>query len=483
MTFFRREADRLDTYLDDHVAGRSIDPDDLDSLNLDPALIDTWTWATTAMAHTPFDPVAKSETWRTIMQSQTAAAVLPAAALMPPVRRYDDLGKPRWSHRAMAFVGTAALAAGLAVGIVGYDRFGGGGSPNEPTSIPAASFFLPGTPQATGCDVPRREPGAIEQIMETPPSRTPYFPRLNANPLTDPLVGTSGSIGTVDGTSLWMNSSPDDSVQDSIQQMLDTLYACRAYALDSQGRIDMEAQYFSFYSDDYFRRELNGFTQAGLELKLSAFWLPSRKPVILETRKLLDGERYLVVLDEPGGNGETSRVLSVVPGENGAWYIDEVGRMTEPEIDALGTPIIDQEEISARATEYAATPAASRFPHELTVSVADIGAANVNPWICDVQDGTPVPCSTGGLFRIGPWAYNELPANLPFTFTFVNTSEFSTHIVSPELGIDVAIPAGQQVEVEVEADPGMYRIEFTQGDATSSWTFDFQPADGRFSMG
>ena len=32
MTFFRREADRLDAYLDDQLAGRSIDPDDLDSL-------------------------------------------------------------------------------------------------------------------------------------------------------------------------------------------------------------------------------------------------------------------------------------------------------------------------------------------------------------------------------------------------------------------------------------------------------------------
>ncbi len=478
MTFFRREADRLDTYLDDHVAGRSIDPDDLD-----PALVETWTWATTAMAHTPSDPVAKSETWRTIMQTQTAAAALPAVAPIPPIRRYDDLDKPRWSHRAMAFVGTAALAAGLAVGIVGYDRLGGGGTPNEPTSIPAASFFLPGTPQATGCDVPRRESGAIEQIMATPPSQTPYFPRLNQNPLTDPLVGTSGSTGAVDGTSLWMNSSPDDGVQGDIQQMLDTLFDCRAYALDSQGRPDMEGPYFSLYSDDYFRRELNGFAQAGLPLEINGFWLPSTKPVVLETRKLMDGDRYLVVLDESGGNGETSRVLSVVPGENGAWYVDEVGRMTQPEIDAAGTPVVDQEEISARATEYASTPVTDRYPQELTVSVADIAAANVDPWICDMQDGTPVPCSNGGLQRFGPWTYNELPANLPFTFTFVNTSDVATHITSPELAIDVDVPAGQQVEVEVEAGPGMYTIEFAQGDATSSWTFDFQPEDGRFSMG
>jgi len=157
MTFFRREADRLDSYLDDQVAGRSIDPDDLDSLNLDPALIDTWTWATTAMAHTPSDPYAKSDTWRTIMQSHAIAAPFPGA-VTPPARRYDDLANPRWSHRALAFAGTVALAVGLVAGIAGYDRFGGSGSPNEPTSIPAASFFLPGTPEATGCDVPRREP-------------------------------------------------------------------------------------------------------------------------------------------------------------------------------------------------------------------------------------------------------------------------------------------------------------------------------------
>ncbi len=483
MTFFRREADRLDTYLDDQMAGRSTDPDGLDS-----ALIETWTWATTAMAHTPSDPVAKSETWRTIMQSHSAAAALPVAAstpraLTPPVRRHDDLAKPRWSHRAMAFVGTAALAAGLAVGIVGYDRLGGGGSPNEPTSIPAASFFLPGTPQATGCDVPRREPGAIEKIMETAPSQPPYFPRLNQNPLTDPLVGTSGSAGAVDGTSLWFNSSADDSVQGSIQQMLDTLYDCRAYALDSQGRIDMEGPYFSLYSDDYFRRELNGFAQAGLPLEINSFWLPSAKPVVLETRKLMNGDGYLVILDEPGGNGDTTRVLSVVPGENGAWYVDEVGRMTEPQVDALGTPIVDQEEVSARATEYAATPVTDRFPPELTVSVADLARANETPTTCDFENGTPVPCGNSGLFRIGPWAYNEIPANTPFSFTFVNTSDVATHIVSPELGIDVEVPAGQQVDVEVNADPGDYDIVFTQGDATSSWTFVFEPGDGRFSMG
>lgn len=478
MTFFRREADRLDSYLDDQMAGRSIDPDDLD-----PALIETWTWATTAMAHTPSDPIAKSDTWRTIMHSQSAAVAMPAAAMTPPVRRYDELAKPKWSHRAMAFVGTAALAAGLAVGILGYDRFGGGGSPNEPTAIPAASFFLPGTPQAIGCDVPRREPGAIEKIMETPPSRTPYFPRLNQNPLTDPIIGTGKGKDLVDGTVLWLNSSPDESVQSDIKQLLETLYDCRAYALDSQGRIDLESPYFSLYSDDYFRRELNGFTQVGLPLELNTFWLPSTKPVVVEIRKLMDGDRYLVVLDESRGNGDTSRVLSVVPGEDGAWFIDEVGRMTQPEVDAAGTPIVDQAEIAANATEYAATPVTDRFPAELTVSVADFAAANIDPWICGVQASTPIPCTNGGLHRIGPWAYNEIPANIPFTFTFVNTSDLSTHIVSPELAIDVEVPAGQQVEIEVNADPGTYDVVFTQGDATSSWAFQFEPEDGRFSMG
>lgn len=477
MTFFRREADRLDSYLDGQVAGRSVDPDDLD-----PALIETWTWATTAMAHTPSDPAAKLETWRTIMQSNAIAAPFPATAPNPPIRRYDDLSKPRWSHRAVAFVGITALVSGLAIGIVGYDRFGGGGSPNEPTSIPAASFFLPGTPQATGCDVPRREPGAIEQIMQTPPSQTPYFPRLNGNPLTDPLVGTASSGNVVDGTTLWMNSSAEESTPDGIQQMLDTLYSCRAYALDSQGQIDMEGPYFSLYSDDYFRRELNGFTQAGLPLEIFTSWLPATQPTIVETRKLKDGERYLVVVDELGESG-TTRVLSVVPGEGGAWYIDEVGRMTEPQIDAAGTPIVDQEEISARATEYASTPVTARFPHELTVSIGDVAAANVDPWICDVQDGTPIPCPSGGLFRVGPWVYNEIPANLPFTFTFVNTSVVSTHISSPALGIDTELSGGQQVDVEVDADPGSYVIVFTQGDATSTWTFQFEPEDGHFSMG
>lgn len=383
----------------------------------------------------------------------------------------------------MAVVGSVALVAGLLVGIAGYDRFGGGGSPNEPTSIPAASFFVPGTPEAIGCDVPRREPGAIEKIMETPPTQMPYFPRLNQNPLTDPLMGSGPNQNAVDGTALWMNSSPNEDVLAGIQQMLDTLYDCRAYAIGANGRIDMESPYFSLYSDDYFRRELNGFVQAGLPLDLNAFWLPSTKPVVRETRKLMDGDRYLVVLDETVGRSGDSRVLSVVSGENGQWFIDEVGRMTQPDVDAAGTPIVDQEEISARATEYASTPAADRFPHEQTIRVADIAAANVDPFICDVQNGTAVPCSTGGLQGLGPWGYNEIPANLPFTFTFVNTNDVATHIVSPELGIDVEVPAGQQMSVEVDADPGLYEIVFTQGEATSRWTFQFEPEGGRFSMG
>ena len=44
-------------------------------------------------------------------------------------------------------------------------------------------------------------------------------------------------------------------------------------------------------------------------------------------------------------------------------------------------------------------------------------------------------------------------------------------------------PAGEQVAVEVDADPGSYTIEFTQGDTTSSWIFEFEPEDGQFSMG
>jgi hypothetical protein len=124
-----------------------------------------------------------------------------------------------------------------------------------------------------------------------------------------------------------------------------------------------------------------------------------------------------------------------------------------------------------------------RFPPELTVSVADLARANETPTTCDFENGTPVPCGNSGLFRIGPWAYNEIPANTPFSFTFVNTSDVATHIVSPELGIDVEVPAGQQVDVEVNADPGDYDVVFTQGDATSSWTFVFEPGDGRFSMG
>ncbi len=254
----------------------------------------------------------------------------------------------------------------------------------------------------------------------------------------------------------------------------------------ADGGIDMEGNYFSLYSDDYFRRELNGYRDAGLPLQINTFWLPSTEPVVVETRKLMDGDRYLVVLDEQAWTGE-SRVLSVVPGDDGTWYVDEVGLMTEPEIDPAGTPIVLEPVEVGEGTPGAGARdgilPVDRFPHELTVSVADLSVANENPPTCDVQDGTPVPCTSAGIFKVGPWAYNEIPANTPFTYTFVNTSGTATHISSPELGIDVELPAGEQVAVEVEADPGSYAIEFTQGDVTSSWTFDFVSEDSQFSMG
>ena len=381
----------------------------------------------------------------------------------------------------MAFAGTVALATGLVIGIAGYDRFSGGGSPSGPTAIPAASFLLPGTPRATGCDVPVREAGAIEQIMETPPSQSPYFPRLNAKAPTDPIVGTGST--DVDGTTLWMNSSPDDSRQTEIQTFLDTVFDCRAYAIDAQGHIDMEGPYFSLYSDDYFRRELNGFTQAGMPLEINTFWLPSTKPEIVDVRKLMDGDRYLVVLTETTGDG-TQRVLSVVPGEDGAWYIDEVGSMTEPQIDAEGTPIIALPNVTAEGTPGATEPSfIDQFPHALTVSIGDLAVANANPWTCDEQNGTPIPCDGMGLTLLGPWAPNELPANVLFTYTFVNTSDVSTHIASPELGIDVDVPAGQQVDIDVDAEAGPYDIVFTQGAETSTRTWLFEPAGGHFTMG
>lgn len=473
MTFFRREADRLNTYLDDQQAGRSIDPDDLDS-----SLIETWTWAKTAMAHMPSDPDAKSETWRAIMQAHSAAAPMPAATLKPPVRRFDELAKRRWSHRAMGLVGVAALVMGLIAGIAGIDRFGGGGDPSQPTSIPAASLFLPGTPEATGCDVPRREPGAIERIVQTPPSQMPYFPRVNPDPISQPILESGPGSSTVDGTALWVNSSPDDSVQGDIQQMLDTLYNCRAFVIGPDGQADMEGPFFSLFSDDYFRRELSGYQVAGQPLQLSAFWMPTNPLVVRETRKLLDGERYLVVLDDAIGRDGGSRVLSVVPGDDGAWYIDEVGHMSQPEINADGTPIA-----VADLTDVTPVPPVERFPHELTMSIADLAVANQVLWTCDVQDGTPIPCTGAGLLKMGPWGPNELPADIPFTLTFVNTSEETTHIVSPGLSIDVELPAGEKVEIEVNQEPGSYDIIFAQGDSTSTWTFQFEPEDGTFTMG
>ena len=46
---------------------------------------------------------------------------------------------------------------------------------------------------------------------QTPPSQMPYFPRLNPDPVSRPILGmVRYGEGSVDGTALWMNSSPDE---------------------------------------------------------------------------------------------------------------------------------------------------------------------------------------------------------------------------------------------------------------------------------
>ena len=147
--------------------------------------------------------------------------------------------------------------------------------------------------------------------------------------------------------------------------------------------------------------------------------------------------------------------------------------------------IIDEAEFAAQATEYAATPVTDRYPHQLTLSVDDLAASFESRPTCDVNTaGTPVPCDFWGIFNSGPWWYNELPANLPFTLTFINTSSVTTHISSPELGFDVELAGNQQVDIDVDADPGKYAVDFVQGDLTSTWTLEFEPVDGgRFSIG
>jgi hypothetical protein len=196
MTLFEAEADGLNQFLDAHVRGRSIDPDDLD-----PALVETYKRVRALDARSAPEPRLMTDLWRSMMTTipieaeQLTAAVGPAFPSIPRLGNWDR--RQKW----IGLVATLGLVALLLAGTVGYQRFNGGSGESQPSVIPAA-MQTAGTPTVTGCEAEPREPGSVAAMVETPQTQQPYLPRFGDDPIYK-AISAGGTPTSSTGSFCW----------------------------------------------------------------------------------------------------------------------------------------------------------------------------------------------------------------------------------------------------------------------------------------
>jgi hypothetical protein len=459
MRFHDSEADRLNSFLDTRVQGRQVDPDDLD-----PTLVDAYEQVRAMDARPAPDPQLMTNLWRNMMSTIPAEvgprpqAALPALPSLP--RR--ALGNHRINlFRMVAALGVTAL---LLTSVIGIQRFNDNGGPGQPTAIPAA-FQETGTPTATGCEVSPREPGSLATILESSQSSIPYMPRFGF----DPVYGPAQDRQNANGGNLLLNSEPDPAAMSEIEAALEQLVSCRFYTIASSGaynEVDMEGRYFALFSDDFLRRELSGFREAGMSPQLTNFWAPLTAPEIIELRPMHGREnsadRVLAILDSPGGP-PTGTLVVIFVEDNGRWLVDEVGYAEFP--DATDT-------LLATPVTGLPTNGDSQPPLQLDIALYDEDSAatpvgtsgEAYHSTCEpLNSGTPVPCGDN-YHPNGPYWYNEFPANTDFTVNLYNLGDQPKRFEVAELGIEVEVEVGGSETIVLNADPGEYLFTIYQGD-------------------
>ena len=295
----------------------------------------------------------------------------------------------------------------------------------------------------------------------------------------DPVYGPSQDRQPANGDSLLMNSAADDSFREPITAALQELVDCRFYSLDSLGRIDMEGRYFALYSDDYFRRELSGYEDAGMPLALVSYWASPSMPEVVETRRITDNQ-VLAVLNMRNNEPEGTLVIIFV-NERGRWLVDEVGFADMIDADASPVPSMPSTPVPGNWVD--------RYPLQQEIAIHDIDPAatpvgmsdGLDSTICGPIDrGTPVPCEVH-FQRMGPYPLTEYPANTDFTIMFYNLGERSKRIEIADLGIAVELEPGGSNAAVLNADPGEYLFTIYQDDLPGpvpAGVFSFISPDG-----
>lgn len=195
----------------------------------------------------------------------------------------------------------------------------------------AASSVIPAVDVAECAATPR--PGGVDRLLGQRPERAVFLPSSAA------ASAASGSY-TAAEIEVLLQGLPDANplATDGVAAAARQLVACRFSALSRYPATfltyDLEGAYWSLFSDDYFRRELELGTvygQAGQQPIPGPVWIPSGAgPVSVEAPKALPDGRVVAVLREGKEEPYYGSTLAVFAETDGRWQIDEWAGATLP---------------------------------------------------------------------------------------------------------------------------------------------------------
>lgn len=466
MALPNRDAERLDHALDAQLQGRE------ESLNDSHAGLLTTFGSLQAMnEQVATDTKLRNDLWRSMMSTiplslpghlpVPSRSSVTGSHAIPFIVKADRRVHRRTILQSMLVI---ALLFVLMVGAIGYRQFGAGDSgPSIPAPM-AAQMSYQG-PNIGNCETQPRSPGSVADLAGQVPSESSAFPRYNDDPLQS-IDSPDFSSTIMDPNTLLAQTDPVEAVDPAIDDLLRQLYNCSPYLLKNSSAFDLDGRYFALFSDDYFRREFAGYKAIGKDLRLARTWTPNGYvPKVLDVRSL--GDRILLILDGPHASRSGNYPVLLLAHATDGWRVDEVGNVATTGDWNPATPV--------SATPQASPVSGLNYdgPLAVTYVLFDVATAGTPPAllanyssICDqIPGGEDIDC--GWLTnRLGPWWYNEYPANTDFTFLISNVSSENRRFEVGTLGISIEIAGNSTVPVVINAAPGEYLFTIYPGSST-----------------
>lgn len=483
-----RDVERLDHALDTHLQGRKENKS-----GVLPDLVEAFTRIRVMNEQVNVDSTLKQELWRSMMST----VPIPAATQLNSPNRLSGsrkfhipfVGGSQRRGRAGRVIEPAFTILVIVTFCLGFLAYKQTTTTHDSRELPASiAALLPvDAPNIADCTIPAREPGTVASLAGQPQSTRPAFPRYNDDPVFQSVDSPNLSSKNVNGKLLLSNSGEMPAVDPNVDSLLRDLFNCSPYMFDGSFiAVGLDGKYFALFTDDYFRREFAGYREAGVELRLVRWFFVDSIPVVLDVRTY--GDRLLLILQKRNPRDTANPVLMLAK-VGDQWRIDEVGNAEMPDswtqkVASLeSTPIASPTAASLRYngplisnyTLYGVAGTATPIPEFASAST-----------ICDeIPGGETLKC--GWYYsRLGPYWYNEFPANTDFTVVFHNTSSEVRRVVVPALGIQVQVESGESIPIILNADPGSYLFQIferSENEPLDGGVFYFVDPNGRFSMG